>query len=148
MTGLGVVDGQTKDGSVHTDTFVLQMTYDPLGVMARTGLSELAAVQAGLIQMDYLDMGLDGIAGTADDQWKPAVLGNFGSTHDHFVGVAPWNNDTTLGDWGVNTTNHTVWAVMDHNSQFAVTPEPSTLALFGVGAIGLLAYRWRRRRAA
>ncbi len=42
LSGMAVVDTQTKDGSVHADTFVLQMNYDPLGVIARTGLSELA----------------------------------------------------------------------------------------------------------
>ena len=62
------------------------------------------------------------------------MLGNFGSSNDHFVGVGPWNGDMTLGDWGVNTSNHTVWAVLDHNSEFAVTPEPSTLALLAAGA--------------
>jgi hypothetical protein len=146
LTGMGIVDGQTKDGSVHTDTFVLQMTYSPLVLEGRTGLSELAAAEAGLIQMDYLDEGLDGIAGTADDRWEPAVLGNFGSTNDRFVGVGQWNGDTTLGDWGVNVQTHTVWAVLDHNSQFAVTPEPSTLALLAAGAIGLVGYRSLRRR--
>ena len=146
LTGIGLVDGQTKDGSIHTDTFVLQMDYDPLAVTARTGLAEQAAAAAGLIQMDYPDMGHDDIAGTADDLWEPAVLGNFGSNNDHFVGITPWNNDATLGDWGVNTSNHTVWAVLDHNSEFAVTPEPSTLALLAAGAIGLIGYVWRQRR--
>ncbi len=96
--------------------------------------------------MDYLDEGPDGIAGTADDKWELAVLGNFGSNNDHFVGVGSWNDDTTLGDWGVNTSNHTVWAVLDHNSDFAVTPEPSTLTLLAAGAVGLAGFAWRRRR--
>ena len=146
LTGMGIVDTQTKDGSVHTDAFVLQMTYDPLGVESRKGLSELAAAQAGLIQMDYLDEGLDGIAGTADDQWESAVLGNFGSNNDRFVGVGAWTGDGTLGDWGVNVQTHTVWAVLDHNSEFAVVPEPSILALLAVGALGLAGYAWRKRR--
>ena len=144
VTGMGVVDGQTKDGSVHTDTFVLQMSYSPQAVTGMTGLSESAAAQAGLIQLDYLDLGPDGLAGTADDQWKPAVLGDFDSDNDTFVGVEPWNGDVTLGDWGVNTANHTVWAVVDHNSQFAVTPEPGTLALLAAAAVGLAGYVWRR----
>ena len=139
LTGMGVVDGQTKNGSVHTDTFVLQMTYSPLIVEQRTGLSDVAAAQAGLIQMDYLDEG-------SSDPWEPAVLGNFGSSNDTFVGVGAWNGDTRLGDWGVNTTNDTVWAVVNHNSEFAVVPEPSTLVLFGV-AMGLIGFAWRRRAA-
>jgi hypothetical protein len=137
LTGMGVVDGQTKNGSVHTDTFVLQMDYSPLGVEARTGLSELGAAEAGLIQMDYLD--------SIANQWEPATLGNFGSSNDYFVGVEPWNGNMILGDWGVNTSNHTVWAVLDHNSEFAVTPEPSTLTLLAAGAVAIAGYGWRRR---
>jgi T5SS/PEP-CTERM-associated repeat protein len=33
-------------------------------------------------------------------------------------------------------------------SGYAVTPEPSTFALLGIGTLGLLAYAWRRSRAA
>jgi len=49
----------------------------------------------------------------------------------------------------LDTVNHEAWAVIDHNSQFAVgqvVPEPGTWAalLGGIGALGLC----RRRRSA
>jgi len=141
LSGMGVVPGQPIHGSLHTDKFVLQMSYDSLAVEQRTGLSELAAANAGFIQMEYLDQGLDAKAGTADDLWELAVLGNFGSTNNHFVGVGSWIGDMTLGDYGVDVQSHAVWAVLDHNSQFAVVPEPSTLAL--LGAFGLIGWAWR-----
>ena len=56
----------------------------------------------------------------------------------------------TLGDWGVNTANHTVWAVIDHDSDFAVevtpAPEPGTLILLAAGAVALIGHRLRQRR--
>ena len=77
--------------------------------------------------------------------YPPAVLGNFGSDNDHFVGVGAWNGDMTLGDWGVNVQSHAVWAVLDHNGDFAVVPEPGTLVLLAAAVIGLAGYgSWRR----
>jgi hypothetical protein len=61
------------------------------------------------------------------DNWENAVLGNYGSSNDTFVGDEAWNGDMTLGDYGVNTPNDTVWAVVDQNSDFAVAPEPPSV---------------------
>ena len=146
LSGMTIVDGQTHDGSVHTDTFALEMSYDPAAVTARTGLSELAAAEAGDIVMDYLDLGSSGVAGSTGSQWELAVAGNFGSTNEHFVGVGAWDGDMTLGDYGVDVDTHTVWAVVNHNSEFAVVPEPSALVLLAAGAVGLVALRLRRQR--
>jgi len=38
-------------------------------------------------------------------------------------------------------------SVLYSNGEIGVVPEPSTLALLGVGALSLLAYAWRRRRS-
>jgi hypothetical protein len=48
-----------------------------------------------------------------------------------------------VGDYGVDTTNDVAWAVVDHNSEFAVVPEPSAIVLAAFGLIGGL---WAVRR--
>ncbi len=50
-----------------------------------------------------------------------------------------------LGAYGVDTGGHDVWAVVNHNSQFAVVPEPSSVALVLLGLAGIAGHRWRRR---
>ena len=141
LAGLAAIDDQTHDGSIHTDTFVLQMSYDPEQVAVRTGLSEGQAALSGAINLSYLDLGPDAIAGTADDSWQLAVAGNFGIGDTRFVGVLPWEPGMGLGDYGVDTLTHTAWAVLDHTSQFGVVPEPSSLVLLAAGAIAI----WIRR---
>ena len=134
-----VVDlsGMALNGiSGQTSPFVLQMDYAPVLLPGGAGSESLMASDE-LICLDWLD--------SSTGRWENAVLGNYGSNNDTFVGVGVWNGDTTLGDWGVNTANHTVWAVVDHNSEFAVVPEPSALVLIGVAGVGLLAVAWRRR---
>jgi uncharacterized protein (TIGR03118 family) len=59
----------------------------------------------------------------------------------------------TPGNNGSGGSSQTIYFTAGPNNQtagqfgeIAPTPEPSTLVLLGVGAVGLLAYRWRRRR--
>ncbi len=90
-----------------------------------------------------LPMILTGNCGSG--QWVNATSLNIGGT-SQFMGVGAWTSaDTVLGEYGVNTANDTVWAVLDHNSQFAVVPEPSTLALLSATAVAGLIW-WRRRK--
>jgi hypothetical protein len=136
-----VVDlsGMTLSGtSGQTSPFVLQMSYNPTLLPGGSGNEALWAAYKR-IYLGWLD--------PATDIWENAIDGDFGTNLGTFYD-APWQSgDMTLGDWGVNTANHTVWAVIDHNSQFAVIPEPSSLALMAVGAMSLLGCRFVRRRA-
>ena len=66
-----------------------------------------------------------------------------------------WNRTNMLGAYGVDTVNDQVWAVIDHNSTFGVAldgqvvlvPEPSTYALFGLGALLLVIAARRKQKA-
>lgn len=54
-----------------------------------------------------------------------------------------------LGNYGFDSNTNTAWAVLDHNSDFVVVPEPATFAaLFGLLALGLAFYRRRMRQQA
>jgi hypothetical protein len=96
------------------------MTYNPSLLPPGSGSQELMASE-GAIYLGWLN--------PITNHWENAIDGNFGTNSSHFYLGAWPTGDMTLGDWGVNTANDTVWAVLNHNSDFAVVPEPSTLVL-------------------
>lgn len=128
-------------GFAPGEKFVLQMSY----VMIPGSFDEETNRAESAIHVSWLNPNLDG--GT----WENAVFGNIGANEPG----ALWNFDgswaasgynTKLGSWGVDTVNNVAWAVLDHNSQFSVSPEPSTFAMLGTAAACLgLAVRRRRR---
>lgn len=109
--------------------YVLKMSYNPADVVGNESQLYLAWLNGGM--------------------WRHAVDGNGGGTAQRINGdwltAIDGSLDTgDLGKYGVDTANDYVWAVLDHNSEFAVIPEPSSLTLLGLGAAGLLARRRRR----
>lgn len=112
----------------YTDPFTLELTSGP-----------------GPTVLGWLDSGI----------WKNAILGNSSTGLSAVAGfTGNWTDFLTanpgagitlsnyLGSWGVDIPGRRAWAVLNHNSSFAVIPEPAALLVFALGAAALL----RRRR--
>jgi hypothetical protein len=88
-------------GSDKTDVYTLSMSYDPK--KANSGI---------------LKTGLFGLATRDEDgNWVNAADMNFGGTKKFVLG--PWDPSYKLGTYGVDTSTHTVWAVINYNANFA-----------------------------
>ncbi len=77
------------------------------------------------------------------NQWVNAVDGNH-TTFSHFVGDVAYDASVhfVLGYYGYDSASGAVWAVLDHNSEFSVVPEPSLVGVIG----GLLGFLFLKRR--
>lgn len=90
-------------GSRKTNPFVLGLSYDPVGVSAE----QIAAGQLAVCSRD------------AAGKWVKAV-GLNSAGRPKFV-KGPYRDGMALGTYGLDAAAHTVWAVLDHASDFAVT---------------------------
>lgn len=57
---------------------------------------------------------------TDDGSWVKAIDKNAGGTSKFIVG--PWRSGFTLGTYGIDPASKTVWAVINHAGEFAVSP--------------------------
>lgn len=112
-----------------------------------------------VLQLSSATAGDDGIVVWLDNgEWVNAINGNTGNTATQamqgFNGsysefLAAFSSSTlaqTLGAYGYDVDTQSAWAVLNHNSDFAIIPEPATVGLLLAGGALLVAFR--RRRAA
>lgn len=167
FAGLGLTStAQTQatilEGTSVTGPTTVEMEFtDPTGQIDGLSIRNDAARIGDVLKLTGTDGDMIVLAMTYDDQlltsseedslflawfdgeaWVNAIEGNFGESTAQFVEGGFEQAYYSLGYYGLDTSTNTVWAVIDHNSSFAVIPEPSTALLLLAGS-GLL---WRRRR--
>lgn len=133
VTYSDVLDLTNTNGTIQ----ILQMTYDD---------SLLAGANESEILLGWNSSGswmnaIDGNTGSAGGSALTNATGGYAA-----LGIMP--TATYLGSWGRDTTAKTVWAVVNHNSEYGaiiVVPEPGALSLAGIGAVAAAWCAIRRR---
>ena len=141
---------------------VIQLEYDPMQFSDQTGAqliwrhefndsnedSQVAWVNAvlGNSNITMLDL----IEGELTVGGQSALIGEYLDSMRFDGGYGDFLeenelSDPTLGAWGVDGDSNKVWAVIDHNSSFAVAiPEPGSSSFLLFAAAGLLLRRKRK----
>jgi hypothetical protein len=131
------LNGSTGSATV-LDTFVVKQVTDPSGNVKWEN-AVLDDTTTGSKAQTAVNMPLENIYDSSGNLVTEGFL-NMELAQGNTLGEL-------VGSWGVDLTNHQAWAVVDNGSgNFAVVPEPSTFALLGTAAAGLLVYRLRRRK--
>lgn len=173
LHGMGIQEAST-DGRVKTNPFALAATYTQEDFDATYSLTELEELISGCLFLGWLNTAVDGDPDTISggDRWVHAVQGNFDNMPDNpnrhnqygvigsayigtledylagtetsIAGLSKAAGEMRVGDHGGDPETNTVWAILDHNSDFAVVPELSTYALFS-GLFALIVVYFRKK---
>lgn len=148
LTGIRSLGETAPDGRVRTDVFALEMSYQDgsfltdlvFGYGSTVGWTEEQIAAAGELRIGWLN--------GSNGQWQEYGLGNFavGTTvvenyqgsWDAFAAansITDGNLSNFLGSWGVDTVGNKLWAIFDHNTQFATLPAPGAVALLGLAGV-------------
>ncbi len=142
-SGFAASSAASNDELRSSDTFTLT------GMDGDVFVLELKLTDSSLGEGSYLAWL------NADNEWVNAIDGNTALGEDalfsfngSFDSAGITASADTLGSWGYDLANQSVWAILDHNSAFSVVaiPEPATFLLLA-GGLGLLAFRHTRRRS-
>jgi hypothetical protein len=145
VTGLG-------GNNTAANPYVLQMNYvTPASITDQNAYAALSEIYLAWLN-------------PTTDTWQNAIKGNTpdgntvlspflesfaayeAGTVSDYDGGTKTAGQFVLGDWGVDTSNGEVWAVLDHQSVFASVPEPGSIAMMVSGGLTLVGFGWYRRR--
>lgn len=127
-----------------SDVFLLEMSYND-AALAALNLSETSIALSGELRLGWFNGTSWVTAATGNSDGSATFAGPISSaTFLASLGADPLASK--LGFYGVDPATNKVWAVLNHNSEFAVIPEPSSLALGGMAVLGFAGFQLRRRR--
>lgn len=139
--------------------YVLEFEYDEGQFVFDPGRNEQNLAEEGWIYLGWFEDPANAGGGNVPTQeWVNAVDGNTttgasavtnyqGSYADFLADVAhpdAGNLALTVGTWGVDINDNTVFAILDHNSEFIVVPEPSSLVPLSMACLLIMRRRARR----
>ncbi|MGC4002307.1 MAG: PEP-CTERM sorting domain-containing protein [Pirellulales bacterium] len=144
-TGGFVISDVVSLSGLDGQKFVLDVSYND----ALMGNNEELSRSLGALYLAWRDGSGQWVNAVSHNSTLPGDTGALVTNYNGSYAMARSANGNAmlaLGSWGVDTSNNTAWAVLDHNSDFAVVPEPSAIVAGGLAMLGLIGYGLRKRR--